>query len=356
MSRCIVTITDNIAPTSMPYNEFVLFRQKHYPSEKQIVILLFKNRIDKNIVVNDDMPIYCVGKSIKILSKKVNEILSENKEVIFHIHEAKSVLMFNIATHWKYTNRIVYTLHSTYKNYPLHNKVFCALASFQVRNVVCVSKTSFKYYPTFLKNKLKSKVLYIQNGVDMERIEAVRNAIGNIEKYPEVTLVYVARFVKLKRHKMLFQIIRKTPNVKLELIGSGPLEEDLKQCSKEFGLEDRILFLGAKPRNEVYKELLRCTAFISTSSYEGLPVAVLEAMCCGLPCILSDIEQHREIEEKCPSLQIVKEEDSWIKEIDKISNLDVMNSIGKKNRAFVFETFSLDSMHQKYEELYSNIK
>jgi len=354
MKRYLVTITDNISPTSMPYNEFVLYRREHEPEEKQIVILLFKTKVDKNETVPKDLELHCIGKDRAKLSSVVDIIVARAKEdlatVVFHIHEAKSVLLFNLATCGKYKNRIVYTLHSTYRNYRFHNKLFAQLASRQCGQVVCVSKTSYKYYPEGLKRKLAERVCFIQNGVDTDRIDKVG---GNTKQNECFTLIYVARLIELKRHKMLFDAIRKLSNISLKLIGSGSLEQELRQEAEGLNVE----FKGSMPRDKVYEELKKADAYVSTSSYEGLPIGVLEAMRCGLPCVLSDIEQHREIAEKCGEL-ILCPDDGWTEVLAKLvgMNKEELRREGEQNASDAGLYFSLATMHGEYKKVYSKVE
>lgn len=356
MKRYLVTITDNIAPTSMPYNEFVLYRKNHVTDEKQIVILLFKTKVNENESVPEDLELHCIGNDYRKLRRVVEDVFKraiiEGAKVVFHIHEAKSVLLFNAATGFKYKDQIVYTLHSTYKNYPFHNKVFAQFASRQCGQVVCVSKTSYKYYP----DRLKKRACCIQNGVDTERIDEV---ISGMEKRRNsvFTLIYVARFVELKRHKMLFDAMRSLPDVTLKLVGAGPLEQQLKEYAKEIGIEERVQFNGAMPRYRVYEALYEADAYVSTSSYEGLPIGVLEAMRCGLPCVLSDIEQHREIAEECDSLILCGDE-KWSTGLEKLIRYSQpeLSGIGIQNAEDVRKYFSLRTMHGKYESLYAKVE
>lgn len=353
VKRYIVTITDVIAPTSMPLNEFVLYRKGTYPKEKQAIILLFKDKVNPGTQVPEDIKLHIVGKNIKRLRDVVAEIAKEcNKAeipLIFHIHEAKSILFFDLATKGKYRNQVVYTLHSTYKNYPLRTKVLCRLASARCRTVVCVSKTSYKYYPEALKKK--HNVVEIQNGVDLARVDqALLEAVK--PKKDKLELVYVARLVALKRHKMLFDIIKQLPNVQLVLIGQGPMEEELKAYVKENGIADQVEFLGAMQRDDLYRRVSQADVYVSTSSYEGLPIGVLEAMRCGLPCVLSNIEQHSEIQAVCPSVILADDMQQWCEQINLLADESYRKALGRKSKAEV-EHLSLERMHQQYDAVYA---
>jgi glycosyltransferase involved in cell wall biosynthesis len=71
------------------------------------------------------------------------------------------------------------------------------------------------------------------------------------------------------------------------------------------GLADRVHFLGV--RTDVPDLLSASDLFLSTSTYEGMPLAVLEAMAASLPCLLSPLEEHREITDGIPSVELLTE-------------------------------------------------
>ena len=353
--RCIVTITDGISPTSMPYNEFVLFRLKHYPEEKQVLIQVFEHGINGNIVIPEDIEYYSLGISPLIIAKTVSNLEEKYDIKAYHIHEGKSVILFSLSTLWKYRNKTIYTLHSTYRNYPFHNKLFSFIASLLARDIVCVSKTSLKYYPSILKFLRGRHAMYIQNGVDIERI--MKSIVGVVNKQQQFTLLYVARLVALKRHKILFETMKRLPDANLILIGIGPLEDVLKNEVKAMKIEDRVEFLGLLPREEVYKLLKGVDLYVSSSSYEGLPIGVLEAMGCGVPCLVSNIEQHAEIAELCPSLLLCPDDiKEWVNKIKTVQNMPEKEQerLRIENQRSVEKFFSLSSMHDHYNELYFN--
>jgi glycosyltransferase involved in cell wall biosynthesis len=67
-------------------------------------------------------------------------------------------------------------------------------------------------------------------------------------------------------------------------------------CRREIislGLEESVHLLGY--RTDLHDLLQASDVFLSTSSWEGLPLTVLEAFAAGVPCVLSSIEEHREM-------------------------------------------------------------
>jgi glycosyltransferase involved in cell wall biosynthesis len=77
------------------------------------------------------------------------------------------------------------------------------------------------------------------------------------------------------------------PDVLLLLIGSGPLEHDVRDTVARLGLTDHVRLLGA--RMDVPDLLPALDVFALSSHYEGLPVSILEAMAAGLPTVASAV-------------------------------------------------------------------
>lgn len=99
----------------------------------------------------------------------------------------------------------------------------------------------------------------------------------------------VGELIPRKGHELLIRAFSKSniSGAQLLICGSGREKEHLTALIKELGISDRAHLLGF--RNDIY-ELLKCAdAFVFPSKQEGLPVALMEAMAAGLPCIASRI-------------------------------------------------------------------
>ena len=103
-------------------------------------------------------------------------------------------------------------------------------------------------------------------------------------------LVCVSRLVEGTGIDVLIRavskVVRQGVPCKCVILGDGPLKEKLKQKVKFEGVWDHVFFEGFQP--DVRPYLQAGSAFILTSHLEGLPIAVLEAMACGLPCIVTN--------------------------------------------------------------------
>ncbi len=71
------------------------------------------------------------------------------------------------------------------------------------------------------------------------------------------------------------------------LVGSGPLEEELRGLAATAGLHDAVVFTGM--RDDVPELLPGFDVFVLSSRYEGLPIALLEAMAAGIPPVVTRV-------------------------------------------------------------------
>ncbi len=104
-------------------------------------------------------------------------------------------------------------------------------------------------------------------------------------------LITVGRLVPVKRYTRLLEIaallVRRVPSLRLAFVGDGPCAAELREQSAALGLEAHVAFLGK--RQDVADLLRASRAFILTSENEGLSIALIEAMACGLPAFVPPV-------------------------------------------------------------------
>ncbi|WP_059106092.1 glycosyltransferase family 4 protein [Shouchella shacheensis] len=160
-----------------------------------------------------------------------------------------------------------------------------------------------------IKNLVPKKVLtgYEGNGVPLNKLDAYpqlteeqkeeyQNAFNISDN--DFTFLVGARFESIKNHHLLLNALKQIPeekrNFKVLLAGlGGPLEEEIKRLVKEYGLEERVLFLGY--RDDVYELIQVSDAIMLTSRKEGIPRMLMEAMAFSKPVLATNVLGTREL-------------------------------------------------------------
>lgn len=147
-----------------------------------------------------------------------------------------------------------------------------------------------------------ARTITIPNGIVLSQFEpaeskrqACRLELGL--KPDEFLLVCVARLGPQKRIDILLtgmeHLFRMGYRCRCMIVGDGTLRDELLEQGQALGLADHISFVGFKA--DVRPYLYAADAFILTSQTEGMPLSVLEAMACGLPCIVTDVGGNAEV-------------------------------------------------------------
>lgn len=141
----------------------------------------------------------------------------------------------------------------------------------------------------------KGKVHVMTNAIDTEKFVFDRTARDRLRQELDIpreafVVGHVGRFTYAKNHEFLVQVFallkQQRPDARLLLVGEGELEQQIRGKIAELGLQNDVIFTGA--RGDVAKLYSVMDAFCLPSRYEGLPVVALEAQANGLPTLFSD--------------------------------------------------------------------
>jgi glycosyltransferase involved in cell wall biosynthesis len=109
--------------------------------------------------------------------------------------------------------------------------------------------------------------------------------------HPDIDLIFVGNFIARKRVDLLLQALKAVhetrPQTRLLLVGDGEERARLEALAEALGLTDAVEFHGQSAR--VVDQLRRARVFVLLSTSEGLPMAMVEAMCTGLPVVVTDV-------------------------------------------------------------------
>jgi glycosyltransferase involved in cell wall biosynthesis len=146
-----------------------------------------------------------------------------------------------------------------------------------------------------VKSGIKTKHLgVIYGGIEPKEFKLV--AIP--EKFMTATVCCVARLVATKRLEVLIKAMALLPGqikARLVIIGRGPRRQYLLKQVRYYRLDEQVKFIDYLPRRELVETLFRSRIFCLPSVVEGFGLATIEAMACGLPCVLANIPVNQEV-------------------------------------------------------------
>jgi sugar transferase (PEP-CTERM/EpsH1 system associated) len=194
--------------------------------------------------------------------------------------------------------------------------------------------------------------------VDHKSIERLRH---KWDLGPDVsTIGTVGRFVEPKGYTYLLDAVvnlrSQLPDVKALLVGDGVLRRPMEEKAEALGLSDAVIFTGI--RRDVPEILTLLDVFVLPSLWEGLPIALLEAMAAGLPVVATRVGGVPEVVVDGVTGLLVppRDPEALSKAILKLlQNSDLRQKMGRSGRERVREHFSVERMVQDTEALYQRL-
>jgi glycosyltransferase involved in cell wall biosynthesis len=136
----------------------------------------------------------------------------------------------------------------------------------------------------------ESKVDVVPPGVDTQKFSFVPY---HLKKSDKVELLVVGLLIKRKGIelviKALAEVVKKHKNVRLTVVGEGPMRNELEKLTKKLHLTKFVHFEGAVPNNKIQEYYKKAHIFINMSRSEGFATVCLEAMSSGLAIISSKV-------------------------------------------------------------------
>ncbi len=177
----------------------------------------------------------------------------------------------------------------------------------------------------------------------------------------EILVGNVGRFHPAKDHKTLLEaaaeVVAANPSVHFVLAGQG-LTKDNIEIAALAGGKTRALnvhLLGS--RSDIERVLPGLSIYCSSSSVEGFPNAIGEAMACGVPVVATDAGGSRELVGDCGAMVPPRDPHSLAQALLDFASKDgdVLKQMGANARRRIIENYSLGEMVKRYESLYSGL-
>lgn len=141
----------------------------------------------------------------------------------------------------------------------------------------------------------QDKCMIIPYGVEQKiEQEADRYIIEKKEtiiKNSKVQFLFIGRLVYYKGCKVLLEAFKDVKHAELTMVGSGNMEEELKELAKSYDIDGRVRFCGEASEEELYKHLEECDVLVlpSIARSEAFGLVQIEAMAFGKPVINTNL-------------------------------------------------------------------
>lgn len=201
------------------------------------------------------------------------------------------------------------------------------------------------------------RVAVIVNGVP---VPPSGDATGLRDAGRGLCIVTVGRLVDLKGQEQLIAavatLVGQYRGLRVFIVGDGPRRESLQQKTKSLGLSDNVVFTGSVDDVPAYLRL--ADAYISTSHYEGMPVATLEAMAWQVPVIASDVPGNRDVVEHGKTGLLYRPGDiealaGAIRQV--VEEPEPARERARRARQVIDEGYSSAAAARAYEKMYDEI-
>ncbi|RJQ28248.1 glycosyltransferase family 1 protein [Candidatus Parcubacteria bacterium] len=235
--------------------------------------------------------------------------------------------------------------------------IFKRISSFFIDAVITVSLAN-KPYLLSRHHTPENKIKVVQNGIDVHHFamgKYITERVNLRKKYnfaeSDIVFGVVGRLEEQKGHiyalQALSKIHKNCPSIRLIFFGEGILSDYLKKKAVELGVEQKVTFAGFQ--KEMAPAYACIDVLLMPSLFEGLPLALLEAMSMGRPAIATAIHGIPEVIENYKNGFLVQ-----VKNSDEISNAMIkiwesedrkfLEYIGKKAYETIISRFSSERM------------
>lgn len=297
--------------------------------------------------------------------RQVHKLAKDNNYKFIHCHSPIGGVIGRLVGKATKT-KVIYTAHGFHfhKGAPLKNWLIYYPIERWLARYTDVLITINKEDYARAKNEFKAKkVEYIPGvGIDLKKFDIVE--VNRYMKRSELGLpkeafvvLSVGELNKNKNQEVVIRAIAKINNPKIHYVicGQGQLDGYLRNLSKELGIENQVHLLGF--RKDIPEICKSSDLFVFPSHREGLGIAALEAMACGLPIITSNVQGIVDYSIDGETGYICKptDVDCFSKHIKSLYNDADKRSEMALNNIVAVKTFEINGVINKISNIYKSI-
>ncbi|MCZ7535483.1 MAG: glycosyltransferase [Acidimicrobiia bacterium] len=226
---------------------------------------------------------------------RLRRLLREQHYDVLHAHSPYAAAVARLVVRSlprRHRPRLVYTTHNTWKSFRWPTRLFNAVTLPLDDAEIVISEEA----RATVWRPLRRRCEVVVHGVVLDEVRAARGERAAVRAElgladDEVAVGTVANYRAQKDWPNLLGAARRLVDdgvpVRFVAIGQGPLEDEVHALHERLALGDRVLLLGM--RDDAVRVMAGCDVFALASAWEGLPVAVMEALALGLPVVATEV-------------------------------------------------------------------
>lgn len=275
--------------------------------------------------------------------KELRHVIKEIQPDIIHMHSSQSGVLGKLAS-WDYKASKVYSPHGfAFLKQDVagwKRRVFKTIEKvFSLFDCTLVASSPTEYE---VAKHITSKVRLITNGIKITSLDNYLSVNCQKEK-PIVGMV--GRALPQKNPSFFNRVAKLMPDVHFEWIGDGDLRGLLTAPN--------IHIVGWGPREEALRYVAESDIYIMTSLWEGMPLALLEAMYLKKPCVVTDVVGNRDVIQNNVNGFVCQDEAGFVKSIKYlIDNESERIRMGLQGHKDVVEKYDSRIMAKEYSKVY----
>jgi len=296
---------------------------------------------------------------------KLFKYIRANQFDFVHVHSPKASLLGRWAAYFSGVKNIIYTVHG----WPFHDHMkkityflfllIEKMSALITKKIIVVSNFDFKV--GFKKITSSGKLACIHYGIDVKRFDDLYQKRLKKSKPDKANIINISCF---KPQKDIFsfldlvkKLVEKYPDLNFMLIGDGFLRKKIEEKIKLLNLENNVELKGWVDNPESFFE--DASMFILTSLWEGLPVALIEAVISGVGVVVTDTGGLRDIVVNNKQGLIVESKNAsqiYLACINILDNYEKWDRIFKDNRKTLdYNHWSVERMVDDIDNLYQSL-
>jgi glycosyltransferase involved in cell wall biosynthesis len=284
---------------------------------------------------------------------KLAKLLRQWGTDVVHTHDNGPLMYGSVAGRLAGVPVLVHTRHHGRLPWIAASKVSSArMACYLVDRVCCVSKDSLT---EGIKEGIpESRLCTVWNGIDTTRFTYDPERRGNSGPMASIACLRPDKNTE-SLIRATATIIREEPEFLINIAGDGPPERVamLKQLAIDLKVDKNVIFLGNV--NDVPSLLARSSVMVLPSTTEGISIALLEAMACGVPVIATNVGGNPEVvEDGVTGILVPANDDAAMTEalLRMYRSPEMRKAMGAAGRVKVVRDFEIRRMVSDYENLY----